>query len=359
MQPLSTSAVAGLSPGAGGVSVHCPLRGVDHTPRAGLRSAGALQRLGRVDVDPRAEVADLDRVRADALEDVAGADVAFERCDVVEVRAAERDRVPGRAVEGAASARVRAVLAGEVGEPGDDLRRDLRHVAERQHDGLRPVADRRDPAAQRRGLTGRPVLADDDLGRPEVDARADLLRTGAQDDDDPLDRGHRLDRADRVLEQRDAVQLGELLRRAEPRRPARREHDGGDHAPPPVAGRAGAITRRTPRSLWLSRSRAVRRRRQRAQRQDAREVALVVRRGVEVARRLRALGRERRGRRDVLAVQRLAAQRAPSVAVARSGVEAMCVSPTRTSSQVPSAAFLTSAQTPTIAQSSARRLNFS
>ena len=49
---------------------------------------------------------------------------------------------------------------------------------------------------------------------------------------------------------------------------------------------------------------------------------------------------------------------ASSAAVARSGVEAIAVSPMRTSSQTPSVAF-TSAQTPTIAQSSARRLNFS
>src|ERR671914_755233 len=50
---------------------------------------------------------------------------------------------------------------------------------------------------------------------------------------------------------------------------------------------------------------------------------------------------------------------ATSAALARSGVEAMCVSPMRTSSHEPSPAFLTSAQTPTIAQSSRRRLNFS
>ena len=46
-------------------------------------------------------------------------------------------------------------------------------------------------------------------------------------------------------------------------------------------------------------------------------------------------------------------------ALARSGVEPMLVSPMRTSSQVPSPAFFTSAHTPTIAQSSARRVNFS
>ena len=46
-------------------------------------------------------------------------------------------------------------------------------------------------------------------------------------------------------------------------------------------------------------------------------------------------------------------------AVARSGVELMWVSPMRTSSHDPSAPFLTSAHTPTIAQSSARRVNFS
>ena len=192
----------------------------------------------------------------------------------------------GRAVEDAARAGVRAVLGGEVGEARDDLRRDLRHVAERQHDGVGVVARRGDAAAQRRRLAGRPVLADDDLGRAEVDARADLLRARAEHDDDPLDRGHRLDRADRVLEQRDAVQLGQLLGRAEPRRPARREHDGCDQPP------------RLPPRVVSARSR-----------QHAREVALVVRRGVEVARRVRALGRELRGRRDVLAVQRLAAQR--------------------------------------------------
>ena len=50
---------------------------------------------------------------------------------------------------------------------------------------------------------------------------------------------------------------------------------------------------------------------------------------------------------------------ASSAAVARSGTEPMCVSPIRTSSHVPSPAFLTSADTATIAQSSWRRLNFS
>ena len=81
------------------------------------------------------------------------------------------------------------------------------------------VGDGRDAAAQRRRLAVGPVLADDDLGRAEVDARADLVRARAEHDDDPLDRGHGLDRADRVLEQRDAVQLGQLLGRAEARRP--------------------------------------------------------------------------------------------------------------------------------------------
>jgi hypothetical protein len=50
---------------------------------------------------------------------------------------------------------------------------------------------------------------------------------------------------------------------------------------------------------------------------------------------------------------------AASAAVARSGTFAMCVSPIRTSSHEPSAPFLTSALTATIAQSSLRRLNFS
>ena len=47
-----------------------------------------------------------------------------------------------------------------------------------------------------------------------------------------------------------------------------------------------------------------------------------------------------------------------SAAVARSGTLLMWVSPIRTSSQEPSPAFLTSADTATIAQSSLRRLNF-
>ena len=51
-------------------------------------------------------------------------------------------------------------------------------------------------------------------------------------------------------------------------------------------------------------------------------------------------------------------RRAASAALARSGVEPMLVSAMRTSSHEPSAAFLTIAQTPTIAQSSARRVNF-
>ena len=49
---------------------------------------------------------------------------------------------------------------------------------------------------------------------------------------------------------------------------------------------------------------------------------------------------------------------ASSAALARSGVEPMWVSPMRTSSTCPPEA-LTSAQTPTIAQSSERRANFS
>ena len=57
-------------------------------------------------------------------------------------------------------------------------------------------------ATQRRRLAVGPVLADDDLGRAEVDARADLVRARAEHDDDPLDRRHGLDRAERVLEQR-------------------------------------------------------------------------------------------------------------------------------------------------------------
>ena len=47
-----------------------------------------------------------------------------------------------------------------------------------------------------------------------------------------------------------------------------------------------------------------------------------------------------------------------TAALARSGVEPMLVRPIRTSSHDPSPARLTSAETATIAQSSARRLNF-
>ena len=47
-----------------------------------------------------------------------------------------------------------------------------------------------------------------------------------------------------------------------------------------------------------------------------------------------------------------------SAAVARSGTLPMWVRPMRTSSHEPSPAFLTSAETATIAQSSRRRLNF-
>ena len=49
---------------------------------------------------------------------------------------------------------------------------------------------------------------------------------------------------------------------------------------------------------------------------------------------------------------------AASAAVARSGTLPMWVRPIRTSSQEPSPAFLTSAATATIDQSSWRRLNF-
>ena len=49
---------------------------------------------------------------------------------------------------------------------------------------------------------------------------------------------------------------------------------------------------------------------------------------------------------------------ASSTAVARSGVEPMFVRPTRTSDTVPPS-FLTQTATATMAQSSARRLNFS
>ena len=73
-----------------------------------------------------------------------------------------------------------------------------------------------------------------------------------------------------------------------------------------------------------------------------RQVALVVRRGVEVARRVGALGRLLGGRRD--RVERPCRAARPPRRLARSGVEPMLVRAMRTSSTEPSPAFLTIAQ---------------
>ncbi len=62
--------------------------------------------------------------------------------------------------------------------------------------------------------------------------------------------------------------------------------------------------------------------------------------------------------RAILSAQASWPRSASSTAVARSGVEAMLVRPTRTSSIRPSET-LTTALTATMAQSSERRLNFS
>jgi hypothetical protein len=57
-----------------------------------------------------------------------------------------------------------------------------------------------------------PLLADDDLGAPEVDLRADLIGAATEHDDDPIERGDDALGGDRVLEQRAAVEFGEQLR---------------------------------------------------------------------------------------------------------------------------------------------------
>ena len=71
-------------------------------------------------------------------------------------------------------------------------------------------------------------VAHDDVGAAEVDLLADRVGVGAEDDDDRVDRGHGEHRADRVLEQRAAVELGDLLGAAEALALAGGEHDAAD-----------------------------------------------------------------------------------------------------------------------------------
>ena len=123
----------------------------------------------------------------------------------------------------------------EVEDTGDDLRRDERLVAERDHGGI-DVAERRDAAPQRRGLAFVPVGAHDDPGVAEVGAGADGVGVVAEHDDHRLHGGHRQHRIDGVLQQRASVELGELL--------------GGAEPPPLAGGEDQPADRHTPTS-WI------------------------------------------------------------------------------------------------------------
>ncbi len=107
---------------------------------------------------------------------------------------------------------------GEVVAPGredalDRRRREVGPVGEDDDRGLRAGGERGEPAAQRRARAELPVGARDDprAGR--------LQRVGARDDDDVVD-----GRLAEALQH--ARQKQVLLRRPEPGRRARREHDG-------------------------------------------------------------------------------------------------------------------------------------
>jgi hypothetical protein len=179
----------------------------------------------------------LDRPDLDAVQQIARAGVASQQADAVVQGAPEHDRVAGLAV-------VHRPDGVDAGGRGFDDRRDRRGrharlVAERHDDGV-ARSQRRDAGAQRRGHPLGPVLALDDLGAGEVHRRAHGAGAGAQHDHDAVDAARGEHRADGVLEQRDAVELGQLLGRAEAPGGARGEHQAAGHAPTPPSSRSAS-----------------------------------------------------------------------------------------------------------------------
>jgi hypothetical protein len=189
---------------------------------AGIQNGYSIDRQDDELVD-FAQVAALDQ--PPALQQLARADVAAQLVQARELLGAEHDRMSRPSVI------TRTCAWGLVQEAGDQVGPDPRHVAKRD-DYLVGAAKRRRAAAQRRRLAGVPLLADDDLGAPEVNLCADLVGAAAEHDDDPIKRGDGALGGDGVLEQRAAVEFGEQLRvNAEAGAGTGGKHEPGGHGP--------------------------------------------------------------------------------------------------------------------------------
>ena len=140
---------------------------------------------------------------------------------------------------------------GLVDHPGDHLRGHPRLVAERHDHPVRVVADRVDATAQRRRHPLAPALAHHGPRLAEVDRLPDDLGVGPEHRDDRVDCRHEQHRVDGMLQQRRAVELGELLAAAEPPSRPGGQHDAGDAG---ASGHPTAPVKRRPRGSARARA---------------------------------------------------------------------------------------------------------
>jgi hypothetical protein len=112
-------------------------------------------------------------------------------------------------------------------------------VAQEHHRRL-GVPGRAHAGTQRRRLPLLPALGDGDLGAPELHRGTDLLGLVAEHDDHAIEPSLRVGRVDRMLQQRAAVEVGELLGPAEPAPGAGREHDPDDQVSSPPSRRSAS-----------------------------------------------------------------------------------------------------------------------
>src|SRR6266536_3058677 len=135
--------------------------------------------------------------------------------------------MPGRAL---VRGPYRGMVAARSEHPGDRVGRKARLVAEEHDDGV-GIAGRRHSGAERGGLSVLPVLGHRDLRAAELERSAHPLGVVTEHDHDAVQALGGSGGIEGVLEQRAAVEVGELLRAAEAASGARREHHADDQLP--------------------------------------------------------------------------------------------------------------------------------
>ena len=164
-----------------------------------------------VDVQSRSEPIASDVTPLGTGEKLAGTFIPAELPEPIQGRALEQDRMPRLSAVCRAHSDHGGISSGE--HPRHGFAAEKRLITE--HDNCRlDFAGGLDPGLQRPGHALAPGLADDRLGAMQGYFAPDPIRVRPQDHDDPIEAGA-LDSGQRVLEQRLAPEIGQLLWPAE------------------------------------------------------------------------------------------------------------------------------------------------